>query len=350
MALDNIIERLNAEGISRRDVLKAGLAAGIGAAGIGIAGCTSPSTSPVVSPSTTPLPTKSVVKIGYLPSDHDAPLFIAKTKGFLDKYGVNVELTKFESGGMIMQQIAGGTIDMGVAGVPPVIIAADKDPSIKMVASVHNNGSGIIVKKGSGIAKAADLKGKKIGIPGPSSIQNILLKKVLADNGIDYAKDVTVSTVPAAQILGSLESGTIDAYSAWEPFITLAVNRNIGEVLLRSEDIMPGHPCDSIVTTAGMIKDYPGSVVGFLKAHRDATEFIKTNFDEAATIVGSKDWLDSGADTEKVAMTHMTFMFKPDEGYFAGSEAFATMLKDMGLVTKSHDRNDLFDLSLINTL
>jgi NitT/TauT family transport system substrate-binding protein len=351
MAIDDIFEKINNGKVSRRTVLKAGVAAGIGLAGASIAGCTSPSPTVSVTPTVAPLKTKDTVNIGYLITDHDAPLYIAKTKGFLEKYGMNVKLVNFNSGPEIMTQIAGGNIDIGLAGVPPVILAYDKDPTIKIVAAVHKNGSGLFVKKGSSITKFTDLKSKKIGYPGPGSIQDIMIRVLCRDNNMSYANDLTMSKLPAGQWIGAVDAGTVDAVMAWEPYVTMAEMQNVGTVLLRSEDIMPGHPCDSVVTTQKMISDYPGSVMAFLKAHRDAVELIKSNPQEAAQIVSSAEWLNNETPMERASMDHITFLYKPDEEYLAGTDKFSKALnEELALTKKVYTREELFDLSLVNQL
>ncbi len=349
MAIDDIFERINSGKVSRRAVLKAGVAAGIGLAGASIAGCTSP--SPSVSPTAAPPKTKDTVNIGYLITDHDAPLYIAKTKGFLEKYGMNVKLANFNSGPEIMTQIAGGSIDIGIAGVPPVILAYDKDPTVKIIAAVHKNGSGLFVKKGSGLTKFTDLKGKKIGYPGPGSIQDIMVRQLCKDNNVSYANDLTMSKLPAGQWIGSVDAGTVEAVIAWEPYVTMAEMQGIGEVILRSEEIMPGHPCDSVVTTQKMISDYPDSVMAFLKAHKDAVELISSNPQEAAQIVSSAEWLNNDTAMERASLEHMAFLVKPDEEYLAGTDKFSKALnEDLALTKKVYSREELFDLSLVNQL
>lgn len=350
MAIDDIFEKINNDKVSRRTVLKAGVAAGIGLAGASIAGCTSPSPTVSVTPTAAPLKVKETVNVGYLITDHDAPLFIAKTKGFLEKYGVNVKLTNFNSGPEILTQIAGGTIDIGIAGAPPVILAYDKDPTMKIAGAVHTDGSGLFVKKGSGLTKFADLKGKKIGTPGPGSIQDIMVRELCKSNNLVYNTDITAVKLPAGQWVGAVDAGTVDAVMAWEPFVTMAEMQGIGETILRSEDIMPGHPCDTVVTSMKMISDYPDSVTGFLKAHKDAVEFIKANPQEAAQIVSQKEWMNDEAAVERAAMEHIHFLYKPDEAYLAGTEKFAQILKDLDLVKQVYTRSELFDLSLVNKI
>lgn len=349
MAIDNILEKLSTDKITRRSVLKAGAVAGMGLAGASIAGCIGSSEITPVTP-TPGAKVKEVVKVGYLPSDHDANVFIAKTKGFFDKYGVNAEMTKFGNGSDLMKQVVGGNIDVGIAGVPPVLINMAADPTVKIIGAVHNNGSGIFIKKGSGIKTIADLKGKTVAIPGPGSIQDIMLRKLLVDNNLKYNVDVDIKTISAGQMLQTMSAGSIDAAIIWEPFVTMAKMQEIGEVMLRSEDIMPGHPCDCIATTTGMIENYPDTLIGFLKAHRDAVNLINTDLNEAAAIVASKEWLDVDVAVEKESLPNMTFMVTPDEAYISGAETFAAELKALDIIKKDLARDDMFELSLLNKI
>ncbi|BAI62593.1 putative ABC transporter substrate binding protein [Methanocella paludicola SANAE] len=352
MSINDLFDKLNEEKLSRRTVLKVGAAVGVGMAGLGVAGCTSP--SPTVTPTSTPLKVKDTVNIGYLITDHDSPFYIAATKidgaqSYLEKYGMNINITNFSSGPEILTQIAGGKIDIGIAGVPPVILAYDKDPTVRIVTSVHKNGSGLFVKKGSGLAKFTDLKGKKVGTPGPGSIQDILVRELCKSNNLVYGTDVDAVKLPQGQWIGAVDAGTVDAVMGWEPFVTMAEMQGIGETILRSEDILPGHPCDSIVTTKGMIEQYPDSIKAFLRAHRDAVELIKNDPQKAAQIVSSKEWMNNEPAVERASMEHITFLYKPDEEYLAGFDRFSKVLKEeLSLTKKVYTRDEIFDLSLVN--
>jgi ABC-type nitrate/sulfonate/bicarbonate transport system substrate-binding protein len=255
MAFDELMEKINTGKISRRTILKAGAAVGIGLAGASIAGCTSPT------PTATPSP--------------------------------------------------GAT----------------------------------------GIRTITDLKGKTIAVPSRGSIQDILLRAQIKDAGLDYEKDFSIKTPMAGgDMITAMTSGTVDAALMWEPFVTMAQQQGVADVLLWSEDMMPGHPCDTITTTTAFIRDYPDSLKAFFLAHQDGVDYIKNSFDDAAAIVGSSEWLNSGSDVEKVALTHMEFMTVPTESFIAGAETFATEMKGLGILTKDHTRSDMFDLSIVNKM
>ncbi len=83
-----------------------------------------------------------------------------------------------------------------------MISTIDSDPTIKIVAALQGNGSGIIVGKNSGISKVADLDGKKIAVPSVGSIQDIMLRQLFTTNNIDYSKQnitaMGAGTMPAS--------------------------------------------------------------------------------------------------------------------------------------------------------
>lgn len=349
MAIDNILEQINQQKISRRTILKVGVATGVGLAGLSIAGCTSPTVTPSIT--ATPLPSvaplKTQVPSGYLPSDHQAAVFIAEAKGLYKKYGVNVQLTKFSAGPALMQQVSGGTLDLGFAGVAPIISTIDSDPTIKIVAALQGNGSGIIVGNDSGISKVADLAGKKIAVPSVGSIQDILLRQLFKDNNIDYSKQ-NVSTVAAGQMPAAIGAGSIDAAITWEPFVSQAAMKNLGKILIRSEEIMPNHPCCAVATTTTMIEKYPDTLKAFFKAHKEATDYVLNNAQDTAVTISGANYLNNEAAIEAASLPNIRFLAKPDEIFLSGTETFARNMKSLGVTKKDHDRNDLYDLTLIN--
>lgn len=345
MAFDNLFDKLNDEKISRRTVLKIGVATGVGLAGLSAAGCTSPSVTPL--PSSMPL--KSSIHSGFMQSDHSAAIFVGDAKGIFKKDGLNLQLTQFAAGGPIMQQIGSGALDLGFAGVPPVIAAIDNGVESKIVAALQGNGSGIIVGKNSGIAKIADLKGKNIAVPVKnSSIQDIMLRQLLKDNNIDYEKDVNVTTVAVGQMPQAIGAGTFDAAFTWEPYVSMTAMKDLGTILIRSDQIMPNHPCCCVAATAAMIQQYPDTLKAFFRALKESTDFVLNNQQETAQIISGKDYLNDEAAIEAAALPNVHFLAKPDEAYIAGTEKFAVDMKALGVTKKDHDRNDLFDLSLIN--
>jgi len=153
---------------------------------------------------------------------------------------------------------------------------------------------------------------------------------------------------PVGQMPGAVAAGTVDAAFTWEPYVSMTEMNNQGKILARSEDIMPNHPCCAVATTSAMIQQYPDTLKAFFQALKEATDFVLQNPQQTAQIIAGDAYLKDSAAVEANALQHIHFLAKPDDDYISGTEAFAAEMKTLGILKNSHDRNDLFDLSLIN--
>jgi NitT/TauT family transport system substrate-binding protein len=126
--------------------------------------------------------------------------------------------------------------------------------------------------------------------------------------------------------------------------------QGLGKVLIRSDQIQPNHPCCAVATTTKAIQQFPDTLIAFLKGLNEATTFVLTNAQDTAQILSSPDYTGVEAAIEAHALPNMLFLAKPDETFISGTENFAKEMKKLTAVglTKDHDRNDLFDLTLIN--
>ena len=168
------------------------------------------------------------ISIGYLPSDHDGPLFVLLKdwKFFKDNYNTylkpvsekvgkidkaelyvngkkvcDVKLIEGSAGPQLMTLLQQNQIQYAVAGTPPFVSAIDKASSavdIKILAPIMMNGSGLLVADDapaddwdSFVAwiKERSAEGKPVVIADPQlgSIQDVQLKEALDSAGIGYA-------------------------------------------------------------------------------------------------------------------------------------------------------------------
>lgn len=168
------------------------------------------------------------ISIGYLPSDHDGPLFVLLKdwKFFKDNYNTylkpvsekvgkidkaelyvngkkvcDVKLIEGSAGPQLMTLLQQNQIQYAVAGTPPFVSAIDKASSavdIKILAPIMMNGSGLLVADDapaddwdSFVAwiKERSAEGKPVVIADPQlgSIQDVQLKAALDSAGIGYS-------------------------------------------------------------------------------------------------------------------------------------------------------------------
>ncbi|MBD2896619.1 hypothetical protein amrb99_55690 [Actinomadura sp. RB99] len=153
------------------------------------------------------------LKVLVSPQPNAAPLYIAKQKGLFAKQGLNVRIIAGQSGSSIVAALQSGGADLGLVNYVTVFSGASHGLKLKFVAQsrVGQAGAdGIFTKKGSPIRSMADLKGRKIGVPGTGSVADLVTDLRLAEAGV-APKDVKYVQIPVPNALSSLNNGQVDA-------------------------------------------------------------------------------------------------------------------------------------------
>jgi NitT/TauT family transport system substrate-binding protein len=278
------------------------------------------------------------VTIGYLPSDHDAALFVADAQGKYAENGINTKLVQFNNGGDLMTAMASGDVDIGYVGITPVLSSIAKGVPVKVISAAQIEGSGIVVAKDSGIDSVSDLAGKKIATPGEASIQHMLLTYYLNENGMDI-KDLKVSAMKVPSMNDALKTGKIDGMITFEPYVSIA-EKNGAKVLAGSQDILPEHPCCVVVASDKFLESHPNETAKILEIHENATDFINNNTDEAAGLL-PKDIV-SDVEVEKVSMSSFPFISGLDDEYKQSVMDFMDLEVDLGILKKPLSEKQIF--------
>ena len=280
-----------------------------------------------------------VVKIGYLPSDHDSALFIAQADDAYAAEGLDIETVQFNNGGDLMTAMASGEVDVGYVGITPVLSSIEKGVPVKVISGAQIEGSGLVVGKDSGVSTIEDLDGKSIATPGEASIQYLLLVYALNQSGL--SKDnVDISAMKVAPMNDALKSGKIDGMLTYEPFVTIATEKDNGILLKSSADILPGHPCCVVVASDDFINNNPDELQIILDIHENATNYIMENPDEAATKL-PKDIV-SDVEIEKKSLANIQFVSGLDESYKQSILDFMNIQKDLGLLKEVISADKIF--------
>lgn len=175
-----------------------------------------------------------VIKIGYLPITHAAPLYLAQAINEQDNRGFRLELVKFGSWPDLMDALNTGNIDGASVLIELAMRAREQGIGLKAVALGHKDGNVLVVS--GEIEKTEDLRGKPFAIPSRFSTHNILLYQMLKNAGMTY-DDVQVVELAPAEMPAALSEGRIAGYVVAEPFGAISVVAGKGKVLYQSEEI-----------------------------------------------------------------------------------------------------------------
>lgn len=278
------------------------------------------------------------VTIGYLPSDHDAALFVADAQGQFASNGIKTNLVQFNNGGDLMTAMASGDVDVGYVGITPVLASIQKGVPVKVISAAQTDGSGLVVSKNSGISSVQDLAGKSIATPGEASIQYMLLQYYLEQNGMSL-KDLKVSSMKVPSMNDALKTNKIDGMITFEPYVTIA-EKNGATVLAGSQDILPDHPCCVVVASDKFLEEHPNETNTILKIHENATNFINNNSDEAASMIPSD--IVSDVEVEKVAISSFPFISGLDDSFKQDVMDFMNLEVDLGVLKQPISQDKIF--------
>lgn len=162
------------------------------------------------------------------------PEYVAIDKGFFTAQGLNVNLVPVSSGPESAQALLTGSADVAVVTPDQVLQASDKGQSMKIIAGDTKRGISTIVAAkdwplphaGEYPAVVKDLKGARVGVTARGSTQEIQLKLMLREAGLNPDKDVTIVAVGLVNTaLAALQAKQIDVWSAFEPGTTIALNQ-----------------------------------------------------------------------------------------------------------------------------
>lgn len=133
------------------------------------------------------------VRITYIAGDlHHLAHFVSKKEGFYERAGFTlgknlIEVPPYPNGAAIMEAIKNGDVDAAyLGGAPAMLKRINDDTKIGVIAGVNDIGSSLVVRKDGRIERSEDLAGHTIAVPAPGTVQDVLLRRLLAKLGLTY--------------------------------------------------------------------------------------------------------------------------------------------------------------------
>lgn len=227
------------------------------------------------------------LRIGWVQAMANAPAVIADKKGFFAEEGLKVELKGFGDGPVIQQAVAAGEIDVAYIGAAPVYQWSARGLETRALAKVNYGQAALIASADGPIHTLSDLKGKRLaGVARGSGMDVLLRGFVLKDTAkLDPDTDLTLSQIPVGNMNGALDTGTVDAAFAWEPFVSQSVLRGKGRVVFDVNTALPGYPWYVVAAPVKTLKERPDDLVKLLRAHAKAIAYLRDHPDEANRII-----------------------------------------------------------------
>ena len=256
----------------------------------------------------------------------------------------NLEVKPFTNPGDMKTALLSGDLDFTGTTWVTAIMAASKGEPIKVVASMTEKCSALVVGKDSGINTTKDLKGKTIAYV-PGTMHHILLLEVLNRAGLDPDKDVTLKKIDFFDMGQALASGSIDAFCSGEPYPSIAVEEGYGKILeYPYYDDSIGYINAAMITTEDEIKENPEKIQELVDKHVKASKHLMASKEEwinkAAEFGTEKKYLEKS--TENI---ELSWDITPET--VEQVKKLAERMKELGMIEKVPDIDAMFDLSFL---
>ena len=214
-----------------------------------------------------------MIRISFQPLPIDAPLLIAKEKGYFEQVGTNVDLVELWQSSETLASFASGNVVAAAGGFGPAQMnAVDKGFDFVMIAPLHSERppltTPLVVRKtlwdNGTIRSVADLKGHTVGLNSKGSATEYWLYQALATGGLTPA-DVDVVALPFPDAGVAMANGALDASLLGEPYATQFEQQ--GAVVRLAQDFVNDFQVTAIYFNGPFARENRPAVEAFLAAY-----------------------------------------------------------------------------------
>ena len=202
---------------------------------------------------------------------------IAMERGFFDKESLRVRYIQFQGTNLMLSALLANELDY-VTILPFIAGAATRGLPVKIVAATAK-ASGYAIVSRPDIDSVKALKGKRIAINTFGSSADFAIYQLLARNGLDPNKDVTLQAIagsPDARF-AALLGGSVDATVVSSPFEYRAEQKGFKTLLSVKETAeFVRIPIAGLSTTQRKIDKEPDEIVRMLRALRNSILFLQS--------------------------------------------------------------------------
>jgi len=181
---------------------------------------------------------------------------------------------------------------------------------------------------------------------------------LLLGNGSKNGGTVYYVTLPPKDMKAALAGGTVDAYIAWEPYVSDSVVGDVGDVLEWSNQIMPNHPCCVVAVSSSFLNGPNGINLTerFLKAHIEANQWMvdalahPSGANYTSLVDMAVQFTSRNATVVEAALEHVKYGYEMDQNFRNALKQFTDMYIDsnMTTATKLQDRGYSSTTDFIN--
>jgi NitT/TauT family transport system substrate-binding protein len=281
------------------------------------------------------------LKVAYLGLTCEAPIFVARENGFFDEEGLSVELVKTDWDGL-REGLGIGRFDANHTLIMYLLKPIEQGVDVKITGGIHTGCLRLQVGAGSGVRTAADLRGKKIGVPTHiGSPPYLFASRVLVAAGLNPSPedgDVKWLAFPPDVLGKAVDDGRVDAIATSDPIGTILLGTGQVKTIADQATDPPYRDeyCCAAVVSGQLAARDPAAAAKVTRALLKAAKWVGENPSAAAKLSVEKNYLASSAEINAQAISKLKYL----PGVTACRESIdraAAEMKKAGLLKRSTD-------------
>ncbi|MEO8906968.1 MAG: ABC transporter substrate-binding protein [Microbacteriaceae bacterium] len=269
--------------------------AAAGAIALCLAACsgTAASGSAATSASSAPLPTVTMM-VGGIDKQIYLPYELAQELGYYKKYGVNVELSTEQSGGVGAEDaMASGQVDLaGAWYIHTVDFQSKGKDVINLVQLSGAPGERVMCSTKSGVHSAAEFKGKTIGVTDLGSGTDELTQFLASEHGISRSGYHTLAVGAGTTAIAAIQRNSADCVMTTQPTVGALTTKKLATTAVDlataagAQKALGGDwPAAGLLAQASWAKSHQAAAQGVVDALVATMHWIHTH---SATDIANK--------------------------------------------------------------
>ncbi len=194
------------------------------------------------------------------------------------------ESQRFTDFPTVVETVKSGRLDATFMIAPLAMKLREQGVKVKIAYLGHRDGSTVMVRPDLPVKRLKDLEGRRFALPSKYSNQNLVIHKLMKDQGVDASR-IDFVEMPPPDMPGALATKAIDAYFIGEPHAARAELDGTGRVLYHAKDIWPRFISCVLVVTERLIETRPAVVRDLVRGIAESGEWAERHRVAAAGVV-----------------------------------------------------------------
>ncbi|MFC4401858.1 ABC transporter substrate-binding protein [Gracilibacillus xinjiangensis] len=307
-----------------------------------------------------PLEETAKVVIAEDGSASGAGFYIAKDKGYYEKYNIEVEFATFGNSDEMLPAVASGEVDVaGGISSASFFNSIAQGIDVRFIADKGHNNEGssyfsFVVREDlqDEIKDYSDIKGKKIAVSTQNAVDDYIYNEMLKHAGVSPEDVEFVLMSDFGNMMSAMGNQQIDLALQIEPLITQGENQNIHQRFGDTTDFAPEAQIAMVLGSPNFLTERRDVAVRFMAAYLEAVRdyhdvFVKGNDDEEEEIIAIMAKNTALKDEElwkQVGVTGLNpngYIFEEDV------EKQYEFYKENGAIQTELDFDQIIDMSLV---